>query len=159
VVLTCIRRPWLYGIPPPAPTNHLPPRSRKANSTPSSSDVAAPSPNVVAAGASATTAPSPNAAATPTPCTEAQWTQHASDSGMPIVIVDDNDNVPVGGGGERKRTSEVSLDFEEVVVVGKVKTEYIWCKKMLVRSSRDGTNHLQNHIKSCASRQARKGLK
>jgi hypothetical protein len=30
---------------------------------------------------------------------------------------------------------------------------------MLDGSSRDGTNHLRNRIKSCASRQARKGLK
>jgi hypothetical protein len=106
---------------PLAPTDRLPPRSgtpsvnstrtRKANSAPSSSDAAAgasataaPSPNAAATSASATAAPSPNAAATPTPSTEAQLTQHASDSGTPVVIVDDNDNdnVPVGGGGKRK---------------------------------------------------------
>jgi hypothetical protein len=86
-------------------------RTRKANSAPSSSDAAAgasataaPSPNAAATSASATAAPSPNAAATPTPSTESQLTQHASDSGTPVVIVDDNDNdnVPGGGGGKRK---------------------------------------------------------
>jgi hypothetical protein len=150
-------------------TDHLPPRSdtpsvnstrtRKPNSTPSSSDAAAPSPNVAATGASATAAPSANVAATPTPTAKAQAqpTQHASDGGTPVVIVDDNDNVVVGG--KRKRKSEAWLDFEEVVVGGKVKAECNWCKNLLVGSSRDGTNHLRNHIKSCPPRQARKGLK
>jgi hypothetical protein len=56
------------------------------------------------------------------PSGQAEPTQHACDDGTPIVIVDDNDNVPVGG--KRKRKSEVWLEFVEIVVGGKVKAEY-----------------------------------
>jgi hypothetical protein len=97
------------------------------------------------------------AAATPTPSGQAESTQHACDDGTLVVIVDDNDNVPVGG--KRKHKSEVWLEFVEIVVGGKVKAECNWCKKLLAGSSRDGTNHLRSHLKSCASHQARKGLK
>jgi hypothetical protein len=76
---------------------------------------------------------------------------------MTVVVVDDNDNVAIGG--KRKCKSEVWLEFEEVVLDGKVKAQCNWCKKLLVGSSRDGTNHLQNHLKSYASHQPRKGFK
>jgi hypothetical protein len=140
--------------PPPRSTSVAPSsnsrRTRKPSCTPSSSDAAA--------SATATT-PSSSVHAAPTPCHHDQPAPApgASDDGMTVVVVDDNDNVAVGG--KRKCKSEVWLEFEEVVLDGKVKAQCNWCKKLLVGSSRDGTNHLQNHLKSYASHQPRKGFK
>jgi hypothetical protein len=84
--------------------------------------------------------PSPTVAATPTSSGQAQLTPDATDDEMTVVIVDDNNNVPVGAG--------------EFIVGGKVKVECNWCKKIASWKS----NHLQNHLKSCATRRARKGV-
>jgi hypothetical protein len=119
--------------PPPRSAT---PSSSKPSCTPSSSDAAAcgtsatPSSSVRAVAATPTpTSATPSssdrtAAATPTPSGQAEPTQHACDDGTAIVIVDDN--VPVGG--KRKCKSEVWLEFVEIVVGGKVKAEYNWCK-------------------------------
>jgi hypothetical protein len=64
--------------------------------------------------------PSPTVAATPTSSGQAQLTPDAIDDEMTVVIVDDNNNVPVGAG--------------EFIVGGKVKVECNWCKKLLVGS-------------------------
>jgi hypothetical protein len=72
------------------------------------------------------------------------------------VVVDEDDNVPVGS--KRKLTSDVWLEFDPVIVASKQKAKCHWCKKCLIATSKSGTNHLRGHLRICASRQARKGL-
>lgn len=50
------------------------------------------------------------------------------------------------------------LEFEQVTVGGKLKAECNWCKKLFVGDSRSGTTHLRSHLRTCQSRQCRKGL-
>jgi hypothetical protein len=50
------------------------------------------------------------------------------------------------------------LEFDQVIVVGRQKAKCHWCKKILIRGSKFGTNHLRCHLNICASCQVRKGL-
>ena len=128
------------------------PSSNRSSATPT--NVAASS-NVVAAAT-----PTPNAhsssAANATPCSSAQ-AQPPTEEGNENVVIDDDDNPQVGV--KRKLKSDVWLEFKQVTVAGKLKAECNWCKKTLVGDSRAGTNHLRGHLRTCQSRQVRKGLK
>lgn len=75
---------------------------------------------------------------------------------MAHVGKDDDDNHV---GVKRKLKSGVWLEFKQVTLAGKLKVECNWCKKLLVRDSRAGINHLRGHLKTCQSRHVRKGLK
>jgi hypothetical protein len=74
-----------------------------------------------------------------------------------------NDVVEIDGaaqvGCKRELKSKVWEDFVRVVVFGKWKAKYNWCSKILTAEGKSGTSHLQSHINTCESRQARKGLK
>jgi hypothetical protein len=109
---------------------------------------------MVAVGSSSTATPTSVAAnAMPFPSAQAppsEGTEH-------VVINDDEDNVQVGC--KRKMKSDVWLEFEQVTIGSKMKVECTWCKKLLVRDRRAGTNHLCGHLRCYQSRQVRKGLK
>jgi len=80
-------------------------------------------------------------------------------AGTNVVEIDDDVEV-----GEKRKVgpklkSKVWEDFDKIKVSGKWKAQCHWCKKMLVAEGRSGTGHLQSHLNTCESRQARKGLK
>ncbi|TVU50271.1 hypothetical protein EJB05_01637, partial [Eragrostis curvula] len=94
------------------------------------------------------TPPSSEAAAMPSPA-PAEPTAAASDEGTDVVDIDDD--VPVGG--KRKLKSDVWLEFERVLVAGKLKAKCSWCQKLLSGTGTSGTSHLRGHLSGCASRQ------
>lgn len=145
-----------------APPTGRPPQARSSTTTPSSASVRRPgsTPPSSSDGADRTTAaPSSSATAAagvPSPATSVQ---NEPTTGTPVVNLDGDDNGAPAVGVKRKRKSDVWQEFTEVEVAGRMKAECNWCKKKLVGGSKDGTNHLWNHLKSCSSRQCRKGLK
>jgi hypothetical protein len=145
-----------------APRNPPPTLQDSRSRRPSSNRSSATPTNVVASNVVAAATPTPNVHsssatnANATPCSSAQ-AQPPTEEGNENVVIDDDDNLQVGV--KRKLKSDVWLEFKQVTVAGKLKAECNWCKKALVGDSRAGTNHLRGHLRTCQSRQVRKGLK
>jgi hypothetical protein len=71
----------------------------------------------------------------------------------PIDIDDeDEEDEDVVAGSKRKRTSAVWKEFTEVWIGGNVHAKCNYCSKKLSGSSKNGTNHLHLHLKSCVQK-------
>ncbi|KAJ1288844.1 hypothetical protein BS78_02G118900 [Paspalum vaginatum] len=73
----------------------------------------------------------------------------------PIEIDDDELDIEeedVVARNKRRRTSEVWKDFTEVRAGGTVRAKCNYCSKKLSASSKNGTNHLRLHLKSCVQK-------
>jgi hypothetical protein len=76
---------------------------------------------------------------------------------IPIEIDDDIDGVDdeegvVLAGSKRKLTSAVWKEFTKVEVGGTIRAVCNYCSKKLSAKSKNGTNHLRVHLKSCVQK-------
>lgn len=75
---------------------------------------------------------------------------------IPIEIDDDNDETGDEGvvlvGSKRKLTSAVWKEFTKVEIGGMVRAKCNYCSKKLSAVSRNGTNHLRVHLRSCVQK-------
>jgi hypothetical protein len=125
---------------PPHPRLSLRPRSRNASPTASTTPSPSPTPTMSSPSPTPTNdAPSSSAASTPTstgPAPTSDGVDAPSSSCAQIgytdyVVVDEDDNVPVGS--KRKLKSDVWLEFDHVIVAGKQKAKCHWCKNVLLQ--------------------------
>nr|AAP53984.1 hAT family dimerisation domain containing protein [Oryza sativa Japonica Group] len=75
----------------------------------------------------------------------------------PSVEINDSQGTEVEHDNKRLK-SAAWQDFVKKKINGAWKAECKWCHNKLGAESRNGTKHLLDHIKTCKSRQARKGL-
>lgn len=69
-----------------------------------------------------------------------------------IDIEDEDEEEDVVAGSKRKRTFAVWKEFTEVRIGGNVHAKCNYCSKKLSGSSKNGTNHLRLHLKSCVQK-------
>lgn len=123
-------------------------------------------------GAAMVTTSSSQAAATPSSGEDAATGNvqvQLTDTAQAVVVeVEDDppadqgtgtDSEALGAGRRKRLKSVVWNEFKRVQVHGRWKAECVWCRTKLGGETKNGTTHLHDHLKSCQSRQVRKGLK